>query len=137
MPNRLPSKEESIVKPMKVGLLVAAVVLAAGVTTAFAAPIQGTGQTCATCGTHYVDANGDGLCDHCAASRHCGTCSSNYVDANRDGICDNCAANQQSAAAPASTVSGTASPSPGRGNYGHHACGTHHTGHHQGGCHTR
>lgn len=125
-------------KPIKIGLLVAAVVLAAGVTTAFAAPIQGAGQTCATCGTHYVDANGDGLCDRCAASRHCGTCGNDYVDANSDGICDNCAANQPSAAAsPASTVSSTASPSAGWGSYGHHACGAHHAGHHQGGCHTR
>ena len=36
---------------------------------------------------YYVDANGDGVCDHCAHGGACG----NYVDANGDGICDYCA----------------------------------------------
>ncbi|EOS23611.1 hypothetical protein C806_03133 [Lachnospiraceae bacterium 3-1] len=36
---------------------------------------------------YYVDANGDGTCDHCA---HGGSCN-NYVDYNGDGVCDYCA----------------------------------------------
>ncbi|TGY95563.1 hypothetical protein E5329_14165 [Petralouisia muris] len=36
---------------------------------------------------YYTDANGDGVCDHCAHGGACG----NYVDANGDGICDYCA----------------------------------------------
>lgn len=58
---------------------------------------RGTG-----CGD-YVDANGDGVCDN-----H-GTGCGNYVDANGDGVCDNVGAGG-----------------------GHHAAGYHGGGHHGG-----
>ena len=58
---------------------------------------RGTG-----CG-NYVDANGDGICDNRGAG--CG----NYVDANGDGVCDNVGAGG-----------------------GHHAVGHHGGGHHGG-----
>lgn len=58
---------------------------------------RGTG-----CGD-YVDANGDGVCDN-----H-GTGCGNYVDANGDGVCDNVGAGG-----------------------GHHAAGHHGGGHHGG-----
>ena len=47
-----------------------------------------TGGICA----YYVDANGDGICDHCVGastpseSNSCGS----YIDANGDGFCDHC-----------------------------------------------
>lgn len=37
----------------------------------------------------YRDVNGDGVCDNAAASSGRGACSG-FVDANGDGICDNC-----------------------------------------------
>ena len=42
--------------------------------------------------SYYVDANGDGICDHCAGNGSNGVCSQ-YVDANGDGVCDHCAGN--------------------------------------------
>ncbi len=42
--------------------------------------------------SYYVDANGDGICDHCAGNNNNGVCSQ-YVDANGDGVCDHCAGN--------------------------------------------
>ena len=44
--------------------------------------------------SYYVDANGDGICDHCvgtASSVGSGTCEY-YADANGDGLCDHCVA---------------------------------------------
>lgn len=61
------------------GILVMAMVLSLGATTAFSA---GPGN-----GRCFVDADGDGICDY-AGSR----CA--YVDADGDGICDNCASCQ-------------------------------------------
>ena len=59
-------------KKMRIGILAAAMVLAVGTTSAFAA---GPGR-----GLRYVDANGDGICDN--AGQYC-----RYVDANGDGSC--------------------------------------------------
>ncbi len=42
--------------------------------------------------SYYVDANGDGICDHCAGNNNNGVCSQ-YVDVNGDGVCDHCAGN--------------------------------------------
>ena len=56
-------------KMMRIGILAAAMVLAVGTTSAFAA---GPGR-----GLRYVDANGDGICDN--AGQYC-----RYVDANGD-----------------------------------------------------
>lgn len=59
------------------GILSAAIALSLCAATAFAACPGGR--------HHYVDVNGDGVCDN-AGSRCC------YVDANGDGICDACGA---------------------------------------------
>ena len=59
-------------KKLRIGILAAAMVLAVGTTSAFAA---GPGR-----GLRYVDANGDGICDN--AGQYC-----RYVDANGDGSC--------------------------------------------------
>lgn len=42
-------------------------------------------------GHHYVDANGDGICDHYSGSHNGGYGNHHryYTDENRDGICDN------------------------------------------------
>ena len=61
-------------KKLRIGILAAAMVLAVGTTSAFAA---GPGR-----GLRHVDANGDGVCDN--AGQFC-----RYVDANGDGICGN------------------------------------------------
>lgn len=60
-------------KKIRIAAIAAAVVLALGVTTAFAAG-----------GRSFVDANGDGICDNRGTGR--GVC---YVDADGDGVCDN------------------------------------------------
>ena len=57
----------------------------------------------------YVDADGDGVCDACAAGAGCRN-GAGYIDADGDGICDNY---------------GTGA---GGGHHGHHARG-HHGGH--------
>ena len=79
---------------------------------------------------YYVDANGDGTCDHCA---HGGSCN-NYVDYNGDGVCDYCTHN-------GSGHCGSYSDSNGDGicdNYtgsGNTGGGRHHGGRHHGGGH--
>lgn len=79
---------------------------------------------------YYVDANGDGTCDHCA---HGGSCGS-YVDYNGDGVCDYCTHN-------GSGHCGSYSDSNGDGicdNYtgsGSTGGGRHHGGRHHGGGH--
>lgn len=66
------------------GVLLAAVVLAAGTTGVFAAG-QGGGK-------NYTDANQDGICDNYASDqKEClsqNNCRGNYVDADHDGVCD-------------------------------------------------
>lgn len=59
-------------KKMRIGILAAAMVLAVGTTSAFAA---GPGR-----GLRYVDANGDGICDNAGQYYR-------YVDTNGDGSC--------------------------------------------------
>ncbi len=44
-----------------------------------------TNYTC----SYWVDANGDGICDHCVGGSNYNACSY-WVDANGDGICDHC-----------------------------------------------
>ena len=34
-----------------------------------AAPVAVAAATCSRCGTHYTDADGDGLCDNCPAAQ--------------------------------------------------------------------
>ena len=60
-------------KKIRIAAIAAAIVLALGVTTAFAAG-----------GRNFVDANGDGICDNRGTGRGCW-----YVDADGDGVCDN------------------------------------------------
>ena len=64
-------------KKIRIAAVAAAVVLALGVTTAFAA---GGRHHMANYSRYYVDANGDGICDNRGAC---------YVDADGDGVCDN------------------------------------------------
>lgn len=64
-------------KKVWVGILAAAMAVSVGTTSALAA---GPGA-----GRHFVDADGDGVCDNFGAG-----CS--YVDADGDGICDSCGA---------------------------------------------
>lgn len=67
-------------KKLTAGILTAALVLSVGVTSALAAtPSQRK---------HFVDADGDGICDNRNASY-------GYIDANDDGICDNRGANSE------------------------------------------
>lgn len=74
------------------GTIAAALVLSVAATTAFAAGgwrshsssyRGGMGCQGAYCGTNYVDANGDGICDN----RGTGW-GRNYLDADGDGVCD-------------------------------------------------
>lgn len=60
-------------KKIRIAAIAAAIVLALGVTTAFAAG-----------GRNFVDADGDGICDNRGAGLGCW-----YVDADGDGVCDN------------------------------------------------
>lgn len=90
-------------------LLVAALVLSVGVTSAFAASdTHGANYTdanndgvCDTCGS--ADVNGDGICDACPnggvraqdgtgrrAGRGGAGQGTGFVDADGDGVCDNC-----------------------------------------------
>lgn len=66
-----------MMKKIRIAAVAAAVVLALGVTTAFAA---GGRHHMANYSRYYVDANGDGICDNRGAC---------YVDADGDGVCDN------------------------------------------------
>ncbi|MEA4822805.1 MAG: hypothetical protein VB111_01660 [Clostridiaceae bacterium] len=62
-------------KKILTGILLAALIVSLGTTTAFAVSQPG--------GQNFVDANNDGICDNCDSTRH-------FIDANGDGICDNC-----------------------------------------------
>lgn len=80
---------------------------------------------------NYVDYNGDGICDYCAHGGSCG----NYVDANGDGVCDYCTHNGSGHCGNYvdSNGDGVCDNYTGGGNYGggggHHG-GGHHGGHH-------
>lgn len=84
---------------------------------------------------HYVDRNGDGVCDNYADGQ--GTCPG-YVDADGDGVCDNCAANQ--GACPGYTdadndgVCDNYGTGNGYGTGGGYGCGNGHGYGHGGGC---
>ncbi len=64
------------------GLLTAATILSAGTATAFAAVPE--------TGCSFIDADGDGICDHYADTDNDGTCD-HYTDADNDEICGHCA----------------------------------------------
>lgn len=74
-------------KKFLAGFAAAALMLSAGATTAFASD----GWT----GRYYLDADGDGVCDHCAAGGRGMGRGTNYVDADGDGVCDHCAAGER------------------------------------------
>ena len=46
-------------KPSRIAILIAVILLVVGGTTA----------TCSRCGNHYTDADGDGICDNCPAAQ--------------------------------------------------------------------
>ena len=79
------------------------------------AEVQTEVKTQPVCGS-YVDANPDGICDHCAAGTQNPTCGY-YVDANGDGICDHC-------------VAGSGQNSGNQRGGGHHRQSHHGGGHH-------
>ena len=76
-------------KKIRIAAVAAAIVLALGVTTAFAA---GGRHHMANYSRYYVDDNGDGICDNRGACDWDGVCSNPgvcYTDADGDGVCDN------------------------------------------------
>ncbi len=83
---------KKITKNMVAGVIVAAVVLSIGSTSAFAASGENSGNlidadnngVCdyAGNGPRYTDEDGDGVCDY--AGNDCG-----YMDEDGDGVCDN------------------------------------------------
>lgn len=102
-------------KKTLVGILMAAMVLSVGATSAFAAG-RGCGRghghgrnhvnvTASGAGGNYtgacnfVDADNDGICDNCNTYHgNCPSgsgCGQNYVDADGDGVCDNYASGGQ------------------------------------------
>lgn len=88
------------------------------------------GTTAAVC-PYYVDANGDGYCDHCAHNGACG----NYTDANGDGICDYCTHNGSGHCGNYVDTNGDGicdnwNGNGGNGNGGGHHGDGHHGGHH-------
>ena len=60
-------------------------------------------MTVASC-EYYVDANGDGVCDHCVAGEAGRNACASYVDADGDGVCDHCVAGEAGRNACASYV---------------------------------
>lgn len=115
-------------KPSRIAILIAVILLVVGGTTAFAASSSAV-QPQPNTNCAFRDADGDGICDVCGAAQTAATCSrcgNHYTDANGDGICDNCPAAQ------------TTTSSRGQGNAWHHtehAGHGHQTGHHWGGHH--
>ncbi len=80
--------EETVMKKILTGLLVAVLAVSAGTVTTFAAE--------SVYGKHYADCNGDGVCDYCGQEDGCNLEICNvkgryFVDKDGDGICDNCA----------------------------------------------
>ncbi len=115
-------------KPSRIAILIAVILLVVGGTTAFAASSSAV-QPQPNTNCAFRDADGNGICDVCGAAQTAATCSrcgNHYTDANGDGICDNCPAAQ------------TTTSSRGQGNAWHHtehAGHGHQTGHHWGGHH--
>lgn len=79
---------------------------------------------------YYVDANGDGVCDHCAHGGACG----NYVDADGNGVCDYCSHNGSGHCGNYADSNGDGIcdnySGGGNGGYGGHHGGRHHGGNH-------
>ena len=76
-------------KKIRIAAVAAAVVLALGVTTAFAA---GGRHHMANYSRYYVDADGDGICDNRGTWDRDGICANRgvcYTDDDGDGVCDN------------------------------------------------
>lgn len=108
-------------KPSRIAILIAVILLVVGGTTAFAASSSAV-QSQPNTNCAFRDADGDGICDVCGAAQTAATCSrcgNHYTDADGDGICDNCPAAQ------------TTTSTRGQGNAWH----GHQTGHHWGGHH--
>lgn len=66
--NAKPSKEERIMKPSRIAILIAVILLVVGGTTAFAAS-SGAVQPQPNTNCAFRDANGDGICDNCPAAQ--------------------------------------------------------------------
>ena len=123
-------------KPSRIAILIAVILLVVGGTTAFAASSGAVQQPNTNCA--FRDADGNGICDVCGAADKGAALNSEktngntslsevtFVDSDGDGICDNCPAAQ------------TTTSSRGQGNAWHHtehAGHGHQTGHHWGGHH--
>lgn len=81
--NAKPSKEERIMKPSRIAILIAVILLVVGGTTAFAASSGAVQQPNTNCA--FRDADGDGICDVCGAAQTAATCSrcgNHYTDAD-------------------------------------------------------
>lgn len=89
------------------------------------------GTTAAVC-PYYVDANGDGYCDHCA---HNGACGNNFTDVNGDGICDYCTHNGSGHCGNYSDTNGDGYCDNWNGYGNGNGGGGHHGGGHHGGRH--
>ena len=78
-------------------VLTAALVIGVCMTSAFAAghgryyvDADGDGYCDhSSTGCAYVDADGDGVCDRCGLHQSASGCAGNFTDQNGDGICDN------------------------------------------------
>ena len=71
--NAKPSKEERIMKPSRIAILIAVILLVVGGTTAFAASSSAVQQPNTNCA--FRDADGNGICDVCGAAQTAATCS--------------------------------------------------------------
>lgn len=74
--------EDADMKKILTGILAVALVASVGTTVAFAADFGG-------CRRHFVDADGDGICDNYGTGCRDGNGCGNYADADGDGVCDN------------------------------------------------
>ena len=80
---------------------------------------------------YYVDANGDGVCDHCAHNGACGY----YTDANGDGVCDYCTHNGSGHCGSYADSNGDGVCDNYTGSGSGQGYGRHHGGGHHGGRH--
>ena len=74
--------EDADMKKILTGILAVALVASVGATVAFAADFGG-------CRRHFVDADGDGICDNYGTGCRDGNGCGNYADSDGDGVCDN------------------------------------------------
>ncbi len=80
---------------------------------------------------YYTDANGDGVCDHCAHGGACG----NYADADGNGVCDYCSHNGSGHCGSYVDSNGDGVCDNYTGGSGNGYGGGHHGGSHHGGSH--